>query len=136
MHRGESLRPTMGCIASRLYFLFHDFRKTFAKFDRLYSHYEGELSDVYSCPAFTISQLFCIQRKKEWYAETVEMPFEDIMMPVPAGYHQILANQYGENYMTPVKAPSMHGTVIFDTHRPYKEVLRDIKSGKIGIHNN
>lgn len=60
------------------------------------------------------------------------MPFEDIMMPVPVGYDEMLTTLYGD-YMTPVRAPSLHGSVIFDTERPYTEVLKDIKSGKIDI---
>ena len=35
--------------------------------------------------------------------------------------------------MTPVKAPSMHGCVVFDTERSYKDVIADIKSGKIDL---
>lgn len=67
-----------------------------------------------------------------WYKETLWVPFEDIQIPIPADYDKVLKAQYGD-YMTPVKAPSMHGSVIFDTERPYTEVLKDIKSGKIDI---
>lgn len=70
--------------------------------------------------------------KKKWFSKTLYMPFEDIMMPVPVGYDEMLTTLYGD-YMTPVKAPSLHGGVIFDTERPYTEVLKDIKSGKIDI---
>lgn len=90
------------------------------------------MSNVVSCPMFCFKFVFDIQRKKEWYADTILMPFEDIQMPVPIGYDEILRNQYGD-YMTPVKAPSLHGGVIFDTERSYTEVLKDIKSGKIDI---
>ena len=68
--------------------------------------------------------------ERDWYSETILMPFEDIQMPVPIGYDEILKNQYGD-YMTPVKAPNMHGTTIFDPDRPYKEVLHALKSQKI-----
>lgn len=47
-------------------------------------------------------------------------------------YDKILTAQYGD-YMTPVKAPSMHGCVVFDTERSYKDVIADIKSGKIDL---
>ena len=53
-------------------------------------------------------------------------------MPIPKDYDKILTAQYGD-YMTPVKAPSMHGCVVFDTERSYKDVIADIKSGKIDL---
>lgn len=39
--------------------------------------------------------------KKEWYAESVRMPFENITIPVPTGYRDILRVLYGEDYMVP-----------------------------------
>ena len=60
------------------------------------------------------------------YSDTLMMPFEDIIIPVPIGYDVILKNWYGD-YMKPVKAPSMHGNVIFDVDRPYKEVLKELR---------
>ena len=41
------------------------------------------------------------------------MPFEDIVVPVPIGYEQALKAQYGHNYMTPIKEPTVHGTVFY-----------------------
>lgn len=34
---------------------------------------------------------------KQWYDETIEMPFEDIMLPVPKGYDEVLKQDYGNN---------------------------------------
>ena len=39
---------------------------------------------------------------KEYYADTIEMPFENIMIPVPAGYDEILKYLYGD-YMQMVR---------------------------------
>jgi lipopolysaccharide cholinephosphotransferase len=127
-----TMKYFMKRLASKLFFAVFNFHKIFHRFEQLYSNSKLELSDIYSCPTFNLSLVFKIARKKEWYSDTIYMPFEDIQMPVPKGYDKILTNQYGD-YMTPVKAPSMHGSVIFDTKRPYTEVLKDIKSGKIDI---
>ena len=54
------------------------------------------------------------------------MPFEDIMMPVPSGYHEILTTQYGD-YMKPVKGTQSHGNINIDTERSYIEVMDDLK---------
>lgn len=42
------------------------------------------------------------------FAQTVELPFENITMPVPAGYDRILAGIYGTSYMKPMQF-SIHG---------------------------
>lgn len=41
--------------------------------------------------------------KREWYAETIQAPFENIMIPIPAGYAEILRVLYGDDYMTPMR---------------------------------
>lgn len=123
---------TLKHIFAQLYMAFHKFTAVYEKIQECYTNYGVKMSDDLACPMFAIHIVFDIKRKKDWYSETVYMPFEDIQMPVPIGYDKILTNQYGD-YMTPVKAPSYHGGVIFDTERPYTEVLKDIKSGKIDI---
>lgn len=40
---------------------------------------------------------------KEYYKDTVMLPFETTEIPVPAEYDAILRFRYGENYMTPVR---------------------------------
>ncbi len=42
-----------------------------------------------SCLAFIVDPLHFF-RDKHWYDETVYLPFEDVMMPVPNGYNEIL----------------------------------------------
>lgn len=38
---------------------------------------------------------------KVWFAQTVELPFEDTMMPVPADYDKILRHYYGDYMQLP-----------------------------------
>ena len=82
--------------------------------------------------SFTTSFIEDFAVTAAWYKETIYVPFEDMQMPIPKDYDKILTAQYGD-YMTPVKAPSMHGCVVFDTERSYKDVIADIKSGKIDL---
>ena len=66
-------------------------------------------------------------RENNWYSETLYMPFEDIMIPVPSKYHKILTTQYGD-YMKPVKEPTMHGDyIILDTEHPYSDYLPKLR---------
>ena len=46
--------------------------------------------------------------KKEFYQDIIMMPFENIMVPVPVGYDEILKREYGEDYMTPKRIPAGH----------------------------
>lgn len=64
--------------------------------------------------------------KKEWYDKIIYMPFEDITIPVPFNYDEILKEMYGE-YMKQVKAPTCHGNVIFDVNKSYKQVIKEAK---------
>ena len=51
------------------------------------------------------------------------LPFEHIMIPAPCGYDEILRLEYGD-YMRPVQAPTMHGTMFFDAEKSYEEYLK------------
>ena len=57
----------------------------------------------------------------------INMPFENMLMPVPVGYHEILTKQYGD-YMTPVKAPSLHvGFWKLDAETDYKSYMPEYR---------
>lgn len=62
----------------------------------------------------------------DWIKDTVLLPFEDLLLPVPKNYDAILTREYGD-YMIPVQAPSCHGTVIFDVERSYVDVLQELR---------
>ena len=127
-----NVKDILKFVLSRMYFTVFDFRKTFYKFEQCYSNPKEELSDTLSAISFSLVQVLNCQLKQEWYADTIYMKFEGIQIPVPIGFDEILKTQYGD-YMTPVKARTAHGIVLFDTERPYQELLKDIKSGKIDI---
>lgn len=61
------------------------------------------------------------------FDETVWMPFEDLMVPVPKGYDLFLRTQYGDDYMTPRQDPSYHGELMFDTEHSYRDLLPQVQ---------
>lgn len=63
------------------------------------------------------------QRPLLSYAATEWRDFEYVKMPIPQGYDTILTIMYGD-YMTPVKAPTCHGVLDYDTERSYVDVLK------------
>ena len=57
------------------------------------------------------------------YDDVVWLPFEGTKIPCPVDYDEVLRVSYGE-YMKPVKAPSVHGEIMYDAHHSYKELLK------------
>lgn len=55
---------------------------------------------------------------REWYDDTVYLPFEGLEVPAPSGYASFLESYYGD-YMTPVQAANMHEGIFFDPDTPY-----------------
>lgn len=63
-------------------------------------------------------------RYRKWFEDTINVPFENLMMPVPRAYDEYLRKCFGD-YMTPVRSGSAHTMIFFDTDRSYKDVLAD-----------
>lgn len=61
--------------------------------------------------------------REDWIKNTVLMPFEMLEVPVPIDFKDALTAQYGDWHKL-VKGASLHGNVLFDTDRSYKEVLK------------
>lgn len=98
------------------------FKEYYALFEDLFRTYPVSRNKTVACLSFN-PDLRKFQRDKEWYSETLMVPFEDTTIPIPAGYDQILTKQYGD-YMTPVKAPTYHGGfAVLDTQKSYREYL-------------
>ena len=75
--------------------------------------------------------------KKEWFSDTVMLPFMNISISCPIGFKNILEVEYGKNYMTPRMASSKHGEVFFDTEKSYKSYENlPLKNFKALFENN
>lgn len=44
----------------------------------------------------------------QWLKETIEVPFENMMISIPKQYHEVICVEYGENYMEPVRGTALH----------------------------
>ena len=45
---------------------------------------------------------------KEWFEEVIYLPFEQMMIPCPKMYHEVLTATMGANYMEPIKFLNSH----------------------------
>lgn len=129
--RMTSLKMCLKTIKSRLYCLTHSKQKLIKEYDDLFRKYDTEDNKRIAPPAFFRTNLDGSIKSKEWYKETLLLPFENILMPVPIGYDNALKTQYGEDYMIPRKAPSLHGTVVFDTKRDYRQVIKELRRKRV-----
>lgn len=59
--------------------------------------------------------------KKEWFANHTYLPFENLYLRVPIGYHEILTKQYGEYMQLPPESQrkNNHGEIFLDPETPY-----------------
>jgi lipopolysaccharide cholinephosphotransferase len=66
--------------------------------------------------------------RREWFDETVYLPFEFTTLPAPGGYDARLTKEY-KDYMTPRQAPAFHTGTILDPDHPYTETVQINEGG-------
>lgn len=109
-------------------------------FIEAFKEYEATLASIKDSSCFVKS---CIkysdwyiknrQLKKEYYENTLYIQFEDVQIPVPACYHDILTVLYGD-YMKPVEAPTSHGTYLaLSSTCDYKPIIRRLRRNMFWI---
>lgn len=121
-------------LASKLLNYFPDGLYEKCRWDNLlYRKYEDALRSISFSETELVAMLSFNHRirmkNRSFYDRTEYMDFENIQIPVPAGYDQILKIDFGD-YMIPVQAPTMHGSLQFDTEHSYKKILKN-KEAKI-----
>lgn len=103
------------------------FEELYKDFEDLFRSNQMENCNQVSCLSFLVDPKHLF-RDKHWYDNTLYLPFEDVEMPVPVGYDEILSKQYGD-YMIPVKDPSYHGGFWkLEAETGYEKYLPELKS--------
>lgn len=64
---------------------------------------------------------------KEWFRETVNLPFENIEIPVPIDYEKVLEYTYGTSYMTPVRGAAAHNYPFYAGQEEYFRFTGDLE---------
>lgn len=59
-----------------------------------------------------------VSRNKEYYEEIIYLPFENITVPAPKGYEEVLSLMYGDWHQF-VQNGSYHEGIFFDPDNPY-----------------
>ena len=91
--------------------------------DGLFAMYRDDESDEIANMSFVKKGNFhSAGRKKEWYKESILLPFENIMIPVPNQFYKALERTYGPKYLEPVKTWHYHK---YPFYKKERETLRE-----------
>lgn len=97
-----------------------DVRERFRIFEEFNLAHFGETENVnYIMEEFMPTDLYK-SVKKDWFRETVYLPFEHIKVPAPVDYDKFLTRRYGD-YHQLVRGGGLHQNIILDPDIPYKE---------------
>lgn len=109
--------------------------KKFRNYDDYYRKYEEECKKYDPRVTKKVAKYFPIPFVRNWvwnredFDEAVEVPFEMITLPVPKGYENVLNTCFGKNWRTPLRVDTMHGTMLFDVDRSYREYMKEVNKG-------
>ena len=68
--------------------------------------------------------------RKEWFNETIYLPFETVELPVPKDYEKVLDRRYGD-WRTPVNDGETHVGFLHSADIPWREFFRLVDVKKI-----
>ena len=99
------------------------YSRAMQKYEKLCSRYDDRDTKYISYVAYSKGK-----KKHIWesacFDSAHEVPFEYTTVAIPDLYDSRLRTEYGD-YMTPVRAGTAHGDVIFEPEIPYREYLKD-----------
>jgi glycerophosphoryl diester phosphodiesterase/phosphorylcholine metabolism protein LicD len=93
----DKIEKTVGKPINRKNRLSHELKRLVDEVSALYTSEDAD--EV--CSMIDLAMGWDYHAGKEWYAGSVEMPFENTTIPVPVGYDGILKIKYGADYMIP-----------------------------------
>lgn len=98
--------------------------------DGLFAMYNGEGNgEVVNFPYAKAGRYCYCGKKKEWYRDSIRLPFENITVPVPIDFYKVLEKSYGPNYLEPVRKWKFHDYPFYKVHKKkLKEAQKDMRN--------
>ena len=96
--------------------------------NKIANNEEIGMIDFFALEQWNVSKIK--RRPKKSYDDTIYLPFYDMQLPAPKGYHEVLTSWYGD-YMTPVKGGALHDNIIVDCEKSYDEVINNLRLNQI-----
>lgn len=101
----KSLEKKLGITVDYENRLRHEVKRIF---DIVSSRYADENTRQVSCMLALAAGRNEYRCDRNWYAESIDMKFENTTIPVPVGYEYLLKLNYGDDYMVPKNIGSSH----------------------------
>ena len=95
----------------------------YKKFEKIATKYSTSLTKRVGTVAGTLDNHRFIYEKRLWNSKVVWLDFENIKVPVPETYDEILRHTYGD-YMVPKQENNLHGETLFSATIPYKDFMK------------
>ena len=111
------LRKTIWCSK-------YNYRRYYDKIQILIKKYNTKPSEYVALLVLHLSERF--YWKREWMSDTSYLPFENVKVPVPKGYVELLDHYYGDWHKYEM-GTSLHGEIFFDATRPYTDYIKKMK---------
>lgn len=96
-------------------------QKAYAKFEKICQRYNNVDTKMVSTLVLEFTTRRHFKYRKD-YENIIYVPFEYIQLPIGSEYDHALTQEYGD-YMKMVKGTSVHGEIIFDVEKSYKEYI-------------
>lgn len=108
-------------VLSRTYVLLNGgLNKIIIKYDKLLSKFNN-LTNNYVYDQIAWAPHVKLELPFDYFNNLENHKFENTFIPIPKDYELDLIKEFGDNYMTPIKANSAHGTTFVDLNNSYKK---------------
>lgn len=67
-----------------------------------------------------------IRYNEHWYDETTYLPFENMALPCPRSYDEVLTADFGPDFLVPKRAPSTHSSAIISVDQSYEQAIEEL----------
>lgn len=121
-HRHLTIQGRLLSLFMKVIYRFTDYKEVFRKYELFCAKYNETSNRTISYVAFSQGKEKN-RFRREWWDQSITLPFEFVSVPAPADYDGRLRKEYGE-YMEIKHIPSSHGDTILDPEISYTEYLK------------
>lgn len=100
-----------------------DYVNKYTEYEELFKKNDYDACEKVGPLSFNFASERKIVFSKKCFEKAVWVPFENIKLPIPIGYDEVLKTYFGNDYMTPLIVPSEHGETYFDAKESYTHYL-------------
>lgn len=101
----------------------NEYVKKYKEYQNMFRKTDFDISDKVGLISFDYASGNSVVYDRADYSDSILVDFENMKLPAPIGYKNVLRTYFGEDYMIPKQLPSDHGSVYFDPDNSYKKYI-------------